>query len=338
LPTDPQGVRLSEKGDKMSSINETKPGLDPAGVPLNPSEEELKERFSPARIGELAQEFLAEGTEHDLGQLALKRQFVVAYIDANGKYSDIPRSVEALVFSKTFEEPLTKVVKDYGKYDPMSKFATVIDVSTSPYPTAAGALRITEYDPDLGFKDVNDLVADDPENPWIEEIKAEYFDPDEEYSPAEAWKRIGIRAQDTDLLLSESLDIASHASAEGYSGVRGAINGVSMLFYHACLRYAVAKDWKNLVAIFDIPPLENLQQFNKPFDLHEGLNPHPYGGPYDTIPAYCVIENAIKRFRQAGEPISSTFVNGVNLDKVALLPNEYQPEEFSDEAVGLSRE
>lgn len=319
----------------MSSTHENKEELNPSQNYPGQAEQELRERFASEQVGPLATKFLADGTGLDLRGLAGDRQFVVAYIDADGPYSDIGRSVEATVFSDFFKEPLAKVVEDYGKYDPASKFATVIDISTLPHPTPAGTLRITEFDPYLGFKDVNDLVADAPKNPWIEEIKAEYFEPGEEYSPEEAWLRLGQRALDTDLVLGESLDIASHASADGYRGVRGDINGVSMLFYHACLRYAVAKDWKNLVAIFDIPPLENLQQFNKPFDLHKGLNPHPYGGPFDTIPAYCVIENAIKRFREAGEPINSTFVHGVNLDKLALLPNEYFPEEFSDEATGL---
>lgn len=304
------------------------------GLSSTDTEEDLRRRFDEDAIGLLAQEFLEVGTPYNLRELAGDRQFVVAYIDANSPFSDIPRSVETKVFAKSFDQTLTQVVEDYGKYDPKSVFATVIDIST-PIPRAAGALRIIEFDPDLGFKDYNDLLVDDPENPWIDEIKDSYFEDGEDYDVSEAWKRLGERACGQEIELVESLDIASHASSEGYDGKKGDASGVSMLFYHACLRYALATGNKNLLAIFDIPPYENLQQLGEPFDLYKDLKPHPYGGPFDTIPAYCRLDKFMKHIREVNEPLSKVFIDGLSLDRNCLLPNEYQPEIYSNKAIKL---
>jgi hypothetical protein len=300
------------------------------------TEAQLEALFSDERIGQLAEEYLTGGNPEGLNlkEMAGDRQFVVAYIPAESPYADIPRSVETKVFAKAFKQSLTEVVEDYGKYDSESVFATVIDVS-APVPTAAAALRITHYNPELGVKDVNDLLVDNPENPWIQEIKDNYFADGEAYNPALAWKRLGEKAIGAELVLEDSLDIATHASAEGYNGQHGEMGGASMLFYHACLRYALAHGKKNLLAIFDLPPLANLQQFGDPFDTYEGLEAHPYGGPYDTIPAFCVMETGMQRIRDNNEWVGQGFIDGIGLDQHALLPNEYQPEIYSNEAVNL---
>lgn len=297
-------------------------------------EEELKARFDHERIGQLAEEFLKSGTPFDLKELAGNRQFVVAYIPADSPFSDIPRSVETTVFAKTFNMTLAQVAEDYGKYDPVSVYATVIDVST-PLPRAAAALRICEYDPNLGFKDVNDLVHD-PESPWLGEIKENYFAPDEPYDAVTAWKRLGEKACGAERKLDESLDIATHASAEDYQGERGDINGPSMLFYHACLRYAFATGKKNLLAIFDLKPLDNLQQFGEPFEVYPDLKPHPYGGPGDTLPAFCRVEKGTQvRISNANKIAADVLIYGANLETIGLLPNEYEPEKYGNQVVNL---
>lgn len=299
-----------------------------------PTEEELRARFDPERIGQLAEEFLAAGTPHNLKEMAGERQFVVAYIPANSPYADIPRSVETTVFAKAFDQTLTEVVEDYGKYDPVSTFATVIDVST-PVPRAAAALRICEYDPKLGFKDVNDLVSD-PESPWLDEIKENYFAPGEAYDPATAWKRMGEKACGHELKLDDSLDIATHSSAEEYQGEHGDLNGPSMLFYHACLRYAFATNKRNLLAIFDLKPLANLQQFGEPFELYPDLKPHPYGGPGDTLPAFCRVEKGTQiRISNVNKIAADVLIYGANLETIGLLPNEYESEKYGNQVVNL---
>ena len=294
----------------------------------------MEARFDSERIGMLANEFLEHGTPYDLRELAGDRQFVVAYIPADSPFSDVPRSVETAVFSKSFKQTFSQVVEDYGKYDPVSTFAAVIDVST-PVPRAAGALRICEYDPSLGFKDVNDLLADGPENPWIDDIKRNYFASGEAYDGAAAWKRMGERACGAELQLDESLDIATHSSAEDYQGKHGNLDGVSMLFYHACLRYALATNKKHLLAIFDLKPLANLQQFGEPFETYPDLQPHPYGGPGDTLPAFCTPARAAPRVRGFNKMTAEVLIDGAGLDTIGLLPNEYESEKYGKQVVNI---
>lgn len=299
-----------------------------------PTEAKLEARFGEDRIGELCRDFIEGGIGFNARETLDGRQFLVAYIPADSTFSDIPRAVETNVFSKTFRMPRAQVLKDYGKYDPSTTFIAVIDANQQK-PAAAGALRIIEFDPNLGFKDVNDLVVDDVSNPWIDEIKSNYFDQNEDYDPMTAWQRLG-EAEGVDLRLDESFDIATHASADGYRGKHGSMDSASMLFYHACLRFAQAKRIKNLLAIFDLPPFKNLQQFGEPFDTYKGLSPHPYGGPYDTIPAYCRIAESLKRVYSFNEDIGNLFNKAKGLNTLALLPNEYQPDLYSDRAVGIN--
>lgn len=292
----------------------------------NSGELDLVERFSDQRIGQLINDFVAPNDFCEVGLASLlgERRYIVAYIPAMSDYSDIGRAVEARVFSKTFKEPLEKVVEDYGKYDENSVFAVVIDMNpeNGDLPKAAGALRITKNS-HVGFKDVNDLLVDEDENPWIDEIKTNYFEKGEAYKEKIAWDRLGEKACGQAIQLEDSLDIASHASMPEYAGVNGAIDGVSMLFYHACLRYALAHDKAYLLAIYDLPPLDNIQQFGKPFDTYDGLSPHPYGGPFPTIPAFCKIEEGLRRMKRDSTFVYEVFRNGAGLSEHALLPSEY---------------
>lgn len=140
-------------------------------------------------------------------------------------------------------------------------------------------------------------------------------------------------ASDDASTFTESVDIATHASAASHRGKRGALDGVSMLFYHACIRYALATRRANLLAIFDLKPLANLQQFGNPFDVYHGLTPKPYGGPYDTLPAAGIIEEGMQRIRAFNAAVGHVFFDGVGLRDTALLPMEYDPERHSDEAI-----
>ncbi len=309
---------------------------EPATI-YDPSlEAELEQRFDSLVLGDLATKYLVEEIGPDWGEKLGDRQFVVGYIPAENAYADLARSVETLVFSEAFLQSKSQVVHDYGKYDEASTFVAVIDAEHPDGPRPAAALRITHYKPGLGFKDVNDLVANDPENnPWLEEIKARYFDDGEQYDEEVAWERMGSVATPGGLVLADSLDVASHAGMPEYRGKNGSIDSTSMLFYHACLRYALAARKSNLLAIFDTKPYENLQQFGEPFDPYDGLTPHPYGGPYDTIPAYSIIGRGMKRIRDKDAFVGQIFIDGLTLDDIALMPNEYDAGTYSNKAVGL---
>jgi len=288
-------------------------------------EQTLAQRFGQERIGQLCLDYFTDELGIDVSELAHGREYLVAYIPADSKYSDIPRAVETIEFAEYFKLSKAEVLHDYGAYDAASTFVSVIDISRS-VPVSAGVVRMVDYDPAVGFKDVNDLLVDDPKNPWIQEIKDGYFAKDEIYDPVTAWQRLG-ELEGVYLDLEDSIDVATHASAEAYRGRRGAINGVSMLFYHACLVRAKQLKKNNLLAIFDLPPLENLQQYGSPFNTYRHLSPHPYGGDGDTIPAFCDIKVGEKRMRKFDEGIGRVFIDGEGLDINAIMPDEYTAEQ-----------
>lgn len=298
-------------------------------------EQELEARLSPEHLTALTSDYLEGTFGMDWRKQLGDRQYVVAYIPGTDPYSDIGRSVETEVFSESFKLSKGEVVRDYGKYDEASTFVCVIDASTDE-PKPVGSLRVTEHKPGLGVKDINDLVVDSPDNPWIDEIKKHHFAPDEQYDPWLAWERLA-KSMGVDLSVENTLDVASHAAVGEYRGKNAEIDSVSMLFYHACLRFALAHKKESLLAIYDLKPLANLQQFGDPFDTYDGLEPHPYGGPYDTIPAFCVIKDGMQRIRNKDAFVGSIFIDGATLGAIALMPNEYAPEQYSNEAVNLPK-
>lgn len=293
------------------------------------TEQELITRFSPERMKDLATQFLEEGTGENLKDKLNGRPFVVTYLHGESPYSDLARSVEQEVFSEAFGMPHTEVYEKYSlKDDATSVFACVIDTADPDNPKPVGALRMVGYNPEHGFKDLNALVVDEPfdtetmqGNPWLEEVKAKHFKAGEEYDPKLAIERI-IEATGEELALEDTLDVTSHSAVKGFRGKNGALDSTSMLFFHACLDEALRQGKKNLVAIFDIGPFDNLQQFGEPFDTYDGLDRHPYDGPNDTQPAYCVIEKGVQRIEDFDQAVADTFVRGVGLDAMALMPKE----------------
>lgn len=313
----------------------------PVVTPEEDYERELENRFSPEVQDSLAREFLENKFTKNWQRLVGDRQFVVALVEAEGPYGDLGRSVETLVFAEAFEQgsetPLSNVVHDYGKYDAGSVFTTVIDVST-PLITPAGELRIAKYDPrnpGFGYKDLNDLVADSSDNPWLQEIKEAYFHEGEIYDEALALQRLFANVG-MDVDLTKVHDISTHAAHKQYRDKRGGIDGPSMMFFHQCQREAVVDGAQALAAIFDVKPLANVQQFNNPFDTYAGLNPHPYGGPGDTMPAICDIQRSLFRIPRSDESglVGGVFVRGDGLGELALMPSEYEPEKYSNDALG----
>ncbi len=301
-------------------------------------ESNLEQRFDPERLAALCNDYLENGIPGiNLKEQIHGRDFVVAYIPADSPYGDIGRSVEYQVFAKAFRLSLAQMDHDYAKYDEPSVFAVVIDVKDDKFdkPAPAGVLRSIHYKEGVGFKDINDLVVDDPSNPWIDEIKTQYFEPGEEYDSTVAWARLAAHAG-VELKPEECFDIATHAAGPNYAGADAGVTSTSMLFFHACLRESLANNRENLLAIFDLKPLANVQQFGGPFDFYEGLGDYPYGGPFPTRPAYCKIDRALERI--GATFAADAFIYGKGLESLALMPNEYLPEIYSNKAVGLEEQ
>lgn len=292
----------------------------------------IDERFAESRIADLCNEFIEKGSDMDLRELIGDRQYLVAFIPAQSRFADIPRAVESTVFAEAFGQARDEVTATYNRYDPISTFVSIMDVSTDS-PKTAGVARISSYDPEIGFKDRDDFIGDYPENPWLKSIKDQYFKSGESYEPETAWQRLQERAG-VELDLYDSLDIPTHAVMKEFRGKHGAMDGTSMLVFHACMRYALATNKSNLLAIFDEKPFENLQQFGEPFDTYQGIGAELYAGPYPAIPAFCKLARAETRIRGHDKEVGRAFVDGYMLNQLAVLPGEYMPK-YSNKAVGL---
>lgn len=295
------------------------------------SQEDLNRRFNPERIAALTQDFLENGTGINLKEAAGERQYVVAYVNGDSQYADLGRVVETKVFSNWFEMPEPEVVEKYGGvYDPLSTFVCVFDLHEEN-PRPVGALRMVNYSPEGWFKDIRDFVAS-PDSPWLEDIKAAYFAEGEAYDPQVAWDRMLAANGDTPLDPATTYDVTSHSVMPGY-GSHASDGGVSILFFHACMRWGMAQGKEDIVAIFDIKPFENLDALGGPFNAYKNIPDRAYDGPGLTRPAYCNLKVAEERFFAAG--LGEYFVEGQGMQTTALLPDEYQPELYSNAAVGL---
>ena len=296
-------------------------------------ENELDIRFDPYRLSALGEKYLEQGVGFDISEMIGERKFVVGIVPATSEFADLAKSVETIRFAKQFKRSKSEVYREYEKTDEDSLLIFTLDVQgceTKP----AGALRMIGYSDGKLQKSIQDLVVDDVDNPWIDEIKELHFANGETYDQNVAWKRL-CKSIGVELKPEESYDVATVANHEEYSS-NGSIDGVSLSLYHTCLRLALASNIKNLVSIQDIRPLGILQSFGDPFDTFPGLNPHPYGGPYDTIPAVSFLEDGMQRIRDNDEFMGSVFIDGLGLSDEFLLPDEYLPHYFSNRAVGLT--
>jgi hypothetical protein len=299
---------------------------------INPDSQELElvERFQAERLHRLSAEFLER--EGLVGKIEGK-EFVVGLIKATDELSDIARSVETKVFSDRFSRSLSEVDAEYKKQDELSTFLALIDVTDRDNLKPMGALRIIESDNELGLKSINDFVADTPDNPWIDEVKQLHFTPEEGYDPIVAWNRLCQRVGVT-LKPEETFDIATLAVLPEYAS-SGSLDGASIGLYHSCLRYSFARGIKNFMSIQDLRPLEIIQAFGEPFETFPGIKPHPYGGPFDTIPAYAVFETGLKKIRDYDALIGQVLIDGVGLENQFLLLQEQNPEIYSNKVLGL---
>ncbi len=313
----------------------TPPGQSQEQTNKTQRDASVEAMFPEEAISNLTVDFLERGTDINLKERALAegKKYVISTIPASSKYADIGRSVETRVFSTRFKRSPYEVVEEYKKYDRVSTFLVVTDVSTEE-PMPAGVIRIIEPNTEQGLKSITDLVDDVPKNPWIDEIKRLHFKDDEEYSPDMAWERLG-KSAGVILNPNESHDVATISVVPQYRRMGKTLDSVSVALYHTCLRYALGNNIKNLVSIQDLKPFGLLQGFGDPFELFPGLKPHPYGGPYDTIPAFCVLVRGMQNIRDKDESVGRIFIDGQLLGEEFLLLEETLPDQYSNAAVNL---
>ncbi|HET9173838.1 MAG TPA: hypothetical protein VFN56_00990 [Candidatus Saccharimonadales bacterium] len=297
-------------------------------------ESDLQERFSLDHQADLCESYL----QNMSGEIPDDKRYVITLIQGDDPiYGDIGKSVECTVFSKAFKRTLSDVYLDYVDYDSASTFIVAIDRNHPKTGRArpAGAIRLINDSPQ-GLKSIKDMIKDDPSNPWRDEIANLVFSDDEQYSPDLAWKRLCDKAGVV-LDPSASVDVATFSVHPAY-GRRNRLSGVYVSLYHTCLRLAMAQGKKNLVSIQDLPPLELVQEFGKPFDTFDGLSPRPYGGPYDTLPAYCILDEGMARVRSFQPMIGKLLIEGVGLDEDTYQIKDRLPNLYGNVTVGLESE
>jgi hypothetical protein len=96
-----------------------------------------------------------------------------------------------------------------------------------------------------------------------------------------------------------------------------------MLFYHACMRYTLVNNIKSYLAIYDLPPLNAFQRLGEPFRTYPNLQPRPYGGPFDTIPAFSIVNELIQKIKNKRQEVIAAFILGTYIDEFALLPGDF---------------
>ena len=97
------------------------------------------------------------------------QRFVCVEINNNSKYANLCRYVERVVFEQAFGNDSEELKREYGPYDPASRFFLSID-RTQKMPT--GMIRIIQNSPE-GLKTLND-VAEPPLNLRPEVVKDEH--------------------------------------------------------------------------------------------------------------------------------------------------------------------
>lgn len=281
------------------------------GSEIVPSKE-LHERFDESEIDQLCQELV---TEHKLDEVADGREFAILRLPGTERGALLGKYVESVVFGEAFSRDRSEVWDEYAEYDEASEFVLILDVNGKK-PVAAARIIANS---DKGLKDLEDLVADDEDNPWIGEIKAGYFEEGETYSPETAKERLySDLAVDLEFDEDLALDIATRAVLPEYSKPGLITPGLALL--HSILQVAGAQNKNFFVAIQDVGPLKMIQRMGEPFRVPSKLNPHPFGGPYDTLPTFAQLDTAYEQMREKSPRTAPALIDGMGIeDKFVTL-------------------
>lgn len=284
----------------------------------NISEESYCEtQFSDERIKELTGELIESSS---LKEKANGRQFAVVRRDGNDRFADIATSVETKVFADAFDRSLADVYEDYVDYSEQSVMIAVLDIEKS-IPVASARVIGKDTDRGKGLKDLEDLVVNDEiANPWINEIKSLYFSDDEPYDPELAKQKLAEAAGMGDFTEERAYDVATRSVIPEYRESGLSTPGMALL--HSVLDVTTRDGKEFLFAIQDIGPLKMIQRMGHPFYSPEGLQPHPFGGPYDTIPTYARISTGFDQMRELHPAAASVLIDGEGLDEDFTLLKE----------------
>lgn len=167
-------------------------------------------------------------------------RFGLVLVGPDSRYANLARSIESEVFYEFFNNDSELMEREYGLYESASKFFLVIDKEDS---RRAGVMRLL-HDSDSGFKAVNDV------------------------------QRMGLTALDSVSILDSfgikhsksTIEIATIAAAPDYRGSKSD-QLVSASMYRALYKYCKSFGYKDLIAVIDAKPLQNLININLPVEM-----------------------------------------------------------------------
>lgn len=217
---------------------------------------------------------------------------------------DAARRVEAKVFLQAFGNTPEVMDEEYGPYEALSRFVTVIDDGDG---SALGVARLILPDATGTVKTLVDVAG----APW-------------QLSPADALAARG-------LAVGQVWDVATMAVDPRFrAGSAGA--EVSLALFHGTWRYALDSGADGLVTLLDDGVLELCQAMGVPWAPMAGATSHPYLGSPGSTPCDLVVATAAELVRAAQPDLAPALVEGrfrsITVDPADLHPDRgaLQPE------------
>jgi N-acyl-L-homoserine lactone synthetase len=181
-------------------------------------------------------------------------------IDGRSRWAGLSKHVEAEVFGEAFHDSPETLEREYGPYDQVSTFLTVVDVQSR---TVAGVLRVIRWSSAGSLKTLCDV-----------------------------WNKLGLdertvqNAHGIDRLLN-CWDVGTCACRQGYRG-----GHVSGLLYGLLQQQCVANGVEHVVTVLDAKVLELMRGLGIPFASICGSAPFPYMGSAKSIACHMRVADA----------------------------------------------
>jgi hypothetical protein len=218
--------------------------------------------YTEAEMRALTAELSAPGATEPFGAYLFRH---------NELGAGVARTLETMVFWKSFGDPPPVMEEEYRDYEASSFYFCIFDHLRH---VPAGVMRVIAPSPQ-GFKSLNDI-----ERLWGE-------------PPETAIARTGMG-----LDMDRTWDVATMAIAEGYRGK--AAKGLISMGLYQCLTLAALRcgvEW--FVAIFDLPVFRLVRwKLRLIFTGYEGLAPVKYLGSAASIAAWCDVLEAERRLAE----------------------------------------
>lgn len=231
------------------------------------------------------------------------RRFGLQIFDGQDPYSDIGRFVESTVFGEFFNHDLELMKQEYGEYDGASTFLVVLDYENSK---PAGVLRMIKPS-EAGLKSLKDLASpyarENVPNPW--------------FQPGDT---VESRLLEMGNDLEHSIDIATMGIMPEYRSAH-AMDGTSASLYSTCVRWCIANNYTNWVAIVDKKIFDDMQSWGEPCLFFDHASFAPYLDSSASLPVRTELYSMLERVGNFSQDIADLYKHGKGLHEQYVLPD-----------------